>query len=190
MKAYRAYESYCFGKNYFDASGLVHPDYELEKTGRRIPIMSYAAAKNTEARNPNYHIEEIEVGLSDLLYEDIEMLKQFKRDNSTYMYKTIERGGWRIAIVLGWENVGENMGDEYSQGDYHLSAKVAIQKTSAIMQCDYDFDWAFPIDKTTGECFDTSVLIYPDSNLEEIAKDLETYYNDVLALDIDNDGMF
>lgn len=59
MKKYIVLEHWTFGTNYYDASGLVHPDYELEKTGQPIPTMTKSQAENIAQRNYYYHIKEI-----------------------------------------------------------------------------------------------------------------------------------
>ena len=59
MKKYIVLEHWTGGTNYYDASGLVHPDYELEKTGAPIPTMTKKEAENIAQRNCYYHIKEI-----------------------------------------------------------------------------------------------------------------------------------
>lgn len=59
MKKYIVLENWAFGTNYYDASGLVHPDYELEKTGQPIPTMTKKQAESIAQRNYYYQIKEI-----------------------------------------------------------------------------------------------------------------------------------
>lgn len=59
MKKYIVFERWTGGTNYYDASGLVHPDYELEKTGQPIPTMTKRQAEIIAERNYYYHIKEI-----------------------------------------------------------------------------------------------------------------------------------
>jgi hypothetical protein len=59
MKKYIVLENWAFGVNYYDASGLVHPDYEIEKTGQPITTMTKSQAENIAQRNYYYQIKEI-----------------------------------------------------------------------------------------------------------------------------------
>lgn len=116
-----------------------------------------------------------------------------KENCGTSRFLTTVKNGWKIAIVFGWENCGkldDADGDKYADGEYHIAGKVAIQPANAFMACDYDFDWVFPVNKQTGDCWDNSVLIFPDSNLDEIAKELTEHYNDILTLEIDEHGEY
>lgn len=60
MQKYIVIEHWAGGTNYYDASGLVHPDYELERTGQAIPTMTKKQAENIAKRNDYRHIKVIQ----------------------------------------------------------------------------------------------------------------------------------
>lgn len=113
-----------------------------------------------------------------------------KNKCGTSRFLQVEKNGWRIAIVFGWQDEGENLGDEYADDNWHIACKVGIQEVNNIMQCDLDIDWQYPICKATGDCWDTSCTIYPDTNLDDLIKDLKKQYNEILKLDIDCQGEY
>lgn len=50
MEKYIVYESYAFGKNYYDKSGKVYPDYTLKENNLDIPVMDKKQAENLAER--------------------------------------------------------------------------------------------------------------------------------------------
>ena len=90
------------------------------------------------------------------------------------MYLDMDRNGQDIAIVIGWQNgFDESEQDSFSDGKYRLCAKIGYQNRNSMMQCDYDIDWYMPWDKKTGNCIDSEIVLYEDSNFNEVLKDLE-----------------
>ena len=62
MDSYAVFESYAFGVNYFTESGQCVPDYELEKSGQKIPTMSKRRAKTLAEREQYRQIKQIQGG--------------------------------------------------------------------------------------------------------------------------------
>lgn len=61
MARYVVCESYMFGVNYFDKSGRVYPDYELEKTRQAIPTFdNLKQAQNMADRFLHAQVQTIE----------------------------------------------------------------------------------------------------------------------------------
>lgn len=103
----------------------------------------------------------------------IDTLVKTKDDNTyTWSFGQDDQNCDYWAIVLGWTggfDLGET--DEYQDGGFHICAKLARQPYNAAMQSSYEMDWEMPYDEETGEVFDTEVIIYKDSDIEEIISD-------------------
>ena len=87
-----------------------------------------------------------------------------------------------VYIVLGWApGYDENENDKYCDEGYRLAVKVGYQSVNNIMQTDYDIDFYQVYDKETGDVYDTEIALYPDSDFEDIAKQITADYNYVLS---------
>lgn len=99
--------------------------------------------------------------------------------SGTYYWKLGEDDKGNVwAIVLGWLNgFEENPDDDCMDGTWRICAKLAYQPSNSIMQCDYDIDWMFPCDETTGEVDDLNeISIYPETDLTGVVEWLLEQY--------------
>lgn len=76
------------------------------------------------------------------------------------------RNGDPICFVIGWEDYGEHSDSKYSDGNYEICCKIAVNNSS--LQCDYDWDFQMPYNEETSEVDDTDC--YVGDNFEDTVK--------------------
>ena len=83
-----------------------------------------------------------------------------------------------VYIVLGWApGYDDNKADKYYDDGYRLAVKVGYQSVDNIMQSDYDVDFNQVYNKKTGDVFMSELLLYEDTDFQEIAKDMLACYD-------------
>jgi hypothetical protein len=95
----------------------------------------------------------------------------------------IDDDGKEWSIVMGWsEGFEECQDDPYSDGTYHICAKIAYHERNNIMSCDFDIDFTMPFDTDNGEIYDTCRTVFRDTDWNKLAEELTKEFTDVTGM--------
>lgn len=86
-----------------------------------------------------------------------------------------------LSIVLGWtKDLDGDVNDRFSDDGFRLAVKVGYQAVNNIMQTDYDIDFNQVYNKKTGDVCISELLLYEDTDFQDVAKNMITCYDHVV----------
>lgn len=86
-----------------------------------------------------------------------------------------------LSIVLGWTRDDDcEVRDRFFDDGFRLAVKVGYQAVNNIMQTDYDIDFNQVYNKKTGDVCISELLLYEDTDFQDVAKDIITCYDHVV----------
>lgn len=126
-----------------------------------------------------------ETNLAKQLKEAAEDLIKRKEEGGCYHFAKKEMEDTPINknlyIVLGWTRDDDcEVKDRFYDDGFRLAVKVGYQAVNNIMQCDYDVDFNQVYNKKTGDVCISEILLYEDTDFQDVAKDIITCYEHVV----------
>ena len=86
-----------------------------------------------------------------------------------------------LSIVLGWtKDLDGDVNDRFYDDGFRLAVKVGYQAVNNIMQTDYDIDFNQVYNKKTGDVCISELLLYEDTDFQDVAKSMHTCYDHVV----------
>ena len=123
--------------------------------------------------------------LAKQLEDAANLLIKYKEEGGCYRCCTKEMKdkpiNKNLSIVLGWtRDVDGDVKDRFFDDGFRLAVKVGYQAVNNIMQTDHDIDFIQVYNKKTGDVCISELLLYEDTDFQDVAKSMRTCYDHVI----------